>query len=225
MFFERFLFFDFREGTQRKEKNANGTFSQVVGVGKVSFLILDKEGIERCVTISDSLFLPGHSHNLISVSKLRQNGARVNFGQPLSIFVNGRATIPFEVHANLYVFKGKTFDLCSFSGENEEAVLWHHRLGNNYFRNVKRLAHHVSGMSLKHSAFDNLCCCEVCKISKSRRQQVSRKLKKRKASNFDLVFTDILGPMPTTSLGGNRYATSFTAGTQRYISSNRKRRG
>ena len=76
------------------------------------------------MTFSDCLFLPDHSHNLISVSKLRQNGAQVNFGKSLSIFVNERATIPFEEHANLYVLKGKTFDFCSFSGENEEAVLW-----------------------------------------------------------------------------------------------------
>ena len=168
------------------------------------------------MTFSDCLFLPDHSHNLISVSKLRQNGAQVNFGKSLSIFVNERATILFEEHANLYVLKGKTFDFCSFSGENEKAVLWHHRLGHNNFKNVKRLAHHVSGMSLKHSAFDKLCCCEVCKISKSRRQPVSRKMEKRKSSKLDLVFTDILGPMPTTSLGGNRYAISFTDSYSRY---------
>ena len=161
------------------------------------------------MTFSDCLFLHDHSHNLITVSKLRQNGAQVNFGQSLSIFVNGRATIPFEEHANLHVLKGKTLDFCSFSGEIEESVLWHHRLGHNNFKNVKRLAHHVSGMSLKHSAFDKLCCCEVCKISKSRRQPVSRKMEKRKSSKLDLVFTDISGPMPTTSLGDNRYAISL----------------
>ena len=127
----------------------------------------------------------------------------MNFGQSLTFFVNGRATIPFEEHADLYVFKGKTFDLCSFSGENEEAVLWHHCLGHNNFKIVKRLVHHVSGMSLKHSAFDKLCCCEICKISKSRRQPVSLKMEKRNFSKLDLVSTDTLGPMPTTLLGGN----------------------
>ena len=56
-------------------------------------------------------FLPDHSHNLISVSKLRQSEAQVNFGQSLTIFVNRKATIPFEGHANLYVLKGKTFEI------------------------------------------------------------------------------------------------------------------
>ena len=191
MLFDRSLFFDFGEETQRKVKNANGTFSQVEGVGKISLLLLDKEGIERCVTFSDCLFLPDHSHNLISVSKLRRNGAQVNFGKSLSIFVNERATIPFEEHANLYVLKGKTFDNCSFSGENKKAVLWHHRLGHNNFKNVKHLAHHVSGMSLKHNAFDNLCCCEICKISKSRRQPISRKMEKRNSSKLDLVLSPL----------------------------------
>ena len=164
---------------QRKVKNAIGTFSQIEGVGKISLLLLDKDGIERCVTFSDifdRLLLPDHSHTLISVSKLRQNGARMNFGQSRSIFVNGKVTIPFEEHANLYVLKRKTFDLCSFSGENEEALQWHHCFGHNHFKNVKRLAHHVSGMSWKNSAFDKICRCEVCK--KSWRQSVSRKMEK-----------------------------------------------
>ena len=126
-------------------------------LGNVFLLFLDKDGLERCVTCSDFLFLPDHSHTLIRVSKLKQNGAQVIFGQSLSILVDGKATIPFEEHANLYVLKGKTFDLCSFSGQNEEAVLWHHRLGHNYFKNLKCLAHHVSGLSLKHNiAFDKL---------------------------------------------------------------------
>ena len=59
------------------------------------------------VSFSDCLFLPDHSHNLISLCKLRQNGPHVNFGQSLSIFVNGKASISFEEHANLYVLKGR----------------------------------------------------------------------------------------------------------------------
>ena len=83
------------------------------------------------MTFSDRLFLPDKSHTVISVSKFRQNEAQVNFGPSLSIFLNGRATNPFEEHANFYILKGKTFDRCSFSGENEKTVLWHHRLGHN----------------------------------------------------------------------------------------------
>ena len=71
-------------------------------------------------------------------------------------------------------------------------------------------------MSLKHSAFDKLCCCEVCKIFKSRWQPVSRKMEKRKSSKLDLVFIDTLGLMPTTLLGGNRYAISFADSYSRY---------
>ena len=226
MFFDRSLFFDFSEETQRKVKNANGIFSQVEGVGKVSLSLLDKEGIERCVTVSDCLFLPDHSHNLISVSKLRQNGAQVNFGKSLSIFVNERATIPFEEHANLYVLKGKTFDFCSFSGENEEAVLWHHRLGHNNFKNVKRLAHHVPGLSLKHSAFDKLCCCEVCKILSHDGNQYREKRRNENLRNLissSLTFRDRCQLLRLVAIDTLFLLRTATAGTQRYISSNRKR--
>ena len=98
---------------------------------------------------------------------MRKSGAHVNFGQSLSHFVNKKGTIPFEKHANFYVLKGKTFGICSFSGENEEAVLWQQRIGHNHFKILKRLAHHVSVMNWINSSFDKLCCCEICKISNS----------------------------------------------------------
>ena len=148
------------------------------------------------MTFSDCLFLPDHSHNLISVSKLRQNGAQVNFGKSLSIFVNERATIPFEEHANLYVLLEKT------RPKRRSGIVasspW-----SQQFQKCETFGSSCFGMSLKHSAFDKLCGCEICKISKSRRQPVSRKMEKRKNSKLDLVFTDILRPMPTTSHGGN----------------------
>ena len=77
---------------KHKAKNVNGTFLQVEGVGKIFPLLLEKDGIERCVTFSECLFLPDHSHYVISVGKLKQNAAQVNFGQSLSILVNRNAT-------------------------------------------------------------------------------------------------------------------------------------
>ena len=51
---------------------------------------------KNVVTFSDCLFLPDHSHNLISVSEIRQNGAQLNFGQSLSSFVKRKTTFPFK---------------------------------------------------------------------------------------------------------------------------------
>ena len=97
--------------------------------------------------------------------------------------------------------------------------------GSHPFKNVKHLVHHVSGMSLNNNPFNKLCCCEVCKNAKSRRQPVLRKLEKRKSSKLDVVLIDILGPRPTTLLCVNRYAFLLriaTAGTQQNISLNRE---
>ena len=79
-FFDRSLLFDFSEETQCQVENENRVFRKLRVLGKFLFILLDKEGIERCVTFSNFLFLPDLSDILISVSKLRQNGAQVNFG-------------------------------------------------------------------------------------------------------------------------------------------------
>ena len=99
IYFLTVLFFDLSEETQRKVKKCDWDF--LLRVLEKFLLRLDKDGIERCVTFSDCLFLSDHSHNLISVSSLRRNGAQMNFGQSLGIFVNRKATIPFEEQANL----------------------------------------------------------------------------------------------------------------------------
>ena len=39
---------------------------------------------------------------------------------------------------------------------------------------------------------------------------------RKESSKLDLVFLNILGPMPFTSLGGNRFAISFTNSYNKY---------
>ena len=119
-------------------------------------------------------------------------------------------------HAKCYVLRGNTFGLCSLSSENEEAVLWPHRFGHNHFKNVKNLANHVSGMSLKKWLLINFVVVKLAKLLSHDGKQYREKMERRITSKHDSVFIELLGSMPTTSLGGNRRATFFTDSYSRY---------
>ena len=66
------------------------------------------------------------------------------------------------------------------------------------------------------SSSEKPCVCKVCQISKFHGAPVANNPQRRKSENFELVFSDGLGPMPTTSLGGQRFANSFVNNFSRF---------
>ena len=56
------------------------------------------------IVLKDALFVPDNSKNLISVSKLREAGVDVSFGEKLE-FVFNKVSFPFEVENGLFVWE------------------------------------------------------------------------------------------------------------------------
>ena len=59
-------------------------------------------------------------------------------------------------------------------------------------------------------------CVLSCQISKSHKTPFSNNPQTRKSENFQLVFSNVLGPMPTTFLGGQHFAISFVDSFSRF---------
>ena len=68
--------------------NTNKTHSAKSGKGDVElFARNNNEALKKKVVLKDALFVPGSSKNLISVSKLRETGVDVSFGEKLKLFL------------------------------------------------------------------------------------------------------------------------------------------
>ena len=63
-------------------------------------------------------------------------------------------------------------------------------------------------MKLHISSFSE-SFCDICNANKLNCKPPSSKMALRKSSKFELVYSDVRGPMETTSLGGHRYFVSF----------------
>ena len=61
--------------------NANKTRSRVLGKGDAEFFAKNNKEEWKKIVLKDAVFVPGNSKNLISVSKLRETGVDVSFGE------------------------------------------------------------------------------------------------------------------------------------------------
>ena len=84
--------------------------------------------------------------SLISVSKLREAGVDVSFGENLKLNFN-KVSFPFEVENGLFVWK--TFTCSNENCFNVDSLqLWHAKMGHNNFSDLKRLPEFVEDMKI-----------------------------------------------------------------------------
>ena len=112
----------------------------------------------------------------------------------------------------------KVSSVCSSNFSSTSKVdldLWHCRLGHNKKRDVQKLSKSFQGLKLHNSSFSE-SFCDICAANKLNRKPPSSKMALRRFSKLELVYSDVSGPMKTTSLGGRRYVVSFIDSYDRF---------
>ena len=194
----------------------NNSVSPVKGQGVAKIFLLDKRDVSHVLNLSDCLYLPGHSRNLLSVSALGQKGAKVVSDVNCELRCSDKVSFPFVQRSGLYVTK-----VCSVCSSNISSTckvdldLWHCRLGHNNKRDVQKLSKSVQGLKLHNSSFSE-SFCDICAANKLNRKPPSSKMALRKSSKLKLVYSDARGTMETTSLGGHRFVVSFIDSYSRF---------
>ena len=122
------------------------------GVAKIS--LLDKRAVSHVLNLSDCLYVPDHSRNLLSVSALGQKGAKVVFDDTCELRCSDKISFPFVERNGLYVTK--VFLVCSSNFSSTCKVdldLWHCRLGHSNKSDVQKLSKSVQGMKIAQFKF------------------------------------------------------------------------
>ena len=86
---------------------------------------------------------------------------------------------------------------------------WHRILGHCNYDDIRKLPNVVKGMKIKEKIGTLNKNCEICiqgKFSQSRNRQPDR----RAASTFELIHTDLAGPIELADINGHRYTLTFT---------------
>ena len=212
----KIFFVELHDVSSKNCVNAKNSVSAVKGQSVAKISLLDKRSVSQMLNLSNCLYVLDQWRNLLTVSAKSQNSAKVVFDDTCELLCSDKVSFPFVQRNGLYVTK--TFTVCSSNFSSTCKVdldLWHCRLGHNNKRDVQKLSKSVGGMKLHNSSFSE-SFCDICAANKLNRKLPSSEMASRKSSKLELVYSDVRGPMETTSLGGHRYVVSFIDSYSRF---------
>ena len=103
------------------------------------------------------------------------------------------------------------------SATDQTAEVWHQRLSHLNNNSVDQLAKKemVTGMNCTTSRHaENKC--EGCVLGKSHRNPFPKQSNNRATKPYEIIHSDVCGPMQIESKGGSRYMVTFTDDYSRY---------
>lgn len=178
---------------------ASGEKLQCTGIGNVK--------LSDNATLTDVLYIPKLSVNLISVSQLIKNGCTVHF-DTTGCTISNLSDVLIKANDVGGAYKLQTCRLRA--NLTISTATWHQRLGHLSGHNMKLLR---QGLATDISFQEDPCkdvACEVCLKGKQARFPFpSNPEKSVAAKRLDLIHTDLCGPLPVNSLGDKRYILTF----------------
>jgi len=170
--------------------------------------------------IGDVLYLPTAADNLLSVNLASKKGLDFSFSaEACTITMSNTgetiATAPADGN-NIYYLQGRSLHLepnstsatAHAARATETPQVWHYRFGHLGYDNLATLTSKsmVTGINVTPAEFKtaNDTFCDPCALGKQHRLPFPTSTSTT-TKPIELLHTDICGPMPVPSLGGNRY--------------------
>lgn len=184
-------------------------------------------------TISNVMYVPYLSTNLLSVNRLTQNGYSVKFDNNVCLISDNKGQVIASANNCNGIYKlnvlpaiGLT-EHCSqntqvdhrcsgmVNDNTQEAAyavspeLWHKRLGHLSYKGMCALRDKLAD-GVHFSNVGNLKDCESCIKGKQAMLSFPKGKAKRAHRCLELIHSDVCGPMSESSWGGHRYLLTFT---------------
>ena len=114
IFCDKDFFVELHDVSSKTCVNAINSVSPVKRQGVVKISFFYKRGVSHVLNLSDCLYVPDHSRNLLSVSALGQKGAKVAFDDICELCCSDKVSSSFVQRNGLYVNKTFQFVLQTF---------------------------------------------------------------------------------------------------------------
>ena len=226
MFRSKEMFISYQTLPESKRFNITGigeTSLQPIGYGDIH-LRLRVLSIERELILTNALHVPDLKANLVSGSQLIDNRARITLeNSGCNIEVGGELIAHAFRKSGLFLidtwndhniglaqFRDEIFGHPAYSGGRSPAErLWHERLGHISPRNLRKLAKISRGINLDHMPDLEDCTCEACLLGRMQDVPHKESLVDGKTKPYEVIFSDVKGPMSVTGHEGSRYFVTF----------------
>lgn len=184
-------------GEDAKVAVGNNAKCPIKGIGTISFL--SQEGSSK--QLSDVLWVPDLSRNLLSVAGITDKDMRVVFDKHGALILDCNDSIIARGtrRNNLYEF-------CAYATQADVGTskLWHERFGHVSITTLQDMQ--KGGLVVDLPALtDSQDVCEACMKGKQHRHPFPKEGGSRAKSPLQLVHADLCGKMQTMALGGSFY--------------------
>jgi hypothetical protein len=188
------------------------TFFQPIGIGIVKINV-SVQGCCKTLFLTNALYCPSLQANLISASQLLDKDVRISLTKLGCIFTAPDGDIVAEARAKyglflLHTWSDQRLAMAAYSSSSDPIQrLWHERMGHLGVQNLKKLQSMSTGLDLSHLPHED-CTCEACLRGRMRDTPHRDSLAKN-AKPYEVIFSDVEGPMSVTGHDGSRYFVTF----------------
>lgn len=211
---EQFLTYAPRQSTVKTGK----TETPMIGYGQVKITGRHPHTDATVpVTLDNVWHSPGFHTNLISLSVIEDKGFCFKSDEK-AVFKGNEAVLEVQRHHGLYTVIHNPNHQAAFSGRHSEkphlsvasARRWHRRLGHAFDQKIEKLPGMVDGVKIDGSSEDNRHDnperCEVCQLTKAKRQ-ISRRTTGTPYGKYGRIHFDLVQIDP--GYNGDRWLTHF----------------
>ena len=197
---------DFDPNIKNSVRFADNSMIYVEGIGKVRFN--GKDG--RAGYLNDVIYVPSMKNNLFSLDQLLEKGFKMSMEHNSIKIYDQKSRLVLKTP----LYKNRTFKtnlnistaqcLSSIGGKEETSWLLHYRFGHLNFKSLNRLSNkqmvtRLPQIHLPHKTREGCLFGKIFKISRLQREKKS----------LEVVYSNVCGPLDSSSLGGNRYFLTF----------------
>jgi transposase InsO family protein len=191
---------------------ANNSSLAIRGKGTVKFDWESTTGTLREISLSNVLYAPELTSNLLAYEALAQKGARAVLEPTGTTIWKGNIQLGHCIRKNGLMLL-KTPDLTNEVIASALAVqvtspeVWHRRMAHMGYDKVKQLVEAADRVKIAGSEPQG--ACETCNKGKATKR-ISQRPPKRATEKLELVHSDVGGAISPTTLQGHRYYVTFT---------------
>ena len=193
----------------------DGHCLDAVGSGTVELVVNLPDGKRKKLKLLNTLFVPGLSYSLISVSKASEAGMSTNFSDSGCSIINGKGKVRACATrcGSLYFLQFEHTEQANAAATSES--VWHRRYGHLGTQSLRQLATESMVNGFDYDGSDT-SFCEPCVEGKHHRSPFPTDGGRRAESSLELVHTDVCGKINAKSFSGAEYFLTFTDDQTRY---------
>ena len=178
-----------------------GDSRTILAYGKGTYRITaDVDGHTQPISLREVLYLPDLDRNLLSVRAMVKLGATVMFEDGVcKVSRNSKLLAIGIMVGKLYVLKVVPDEHVNVAMDESSLKLWHYRFCHLGMDNIMKVVNNKMVEGMDNATDQTSVVCEACVMG----------VAERATEPFELIHSDVCGPMSVSSLGGSRYYVTF----------------